>query len=212
MLLTASCYGVTAAGRIVLPDLMSRADAVGQPRYYYVGLVTLALSLAAILAAVAEIAPALTRLRTPLLAAWLAAWLFVVWLRPPRIDHHDAARAEVYFLIAWMRTLAHQVPEGELVYIPNLLFQSVSPLFFSRRGFPGRAGLFSIYFPNQMIDGRRVVFIEADAGTRAALRNARRLTGALVAPEDVPLLPDPMTPIDLVCPLPGTQNPVEPSP
>jgi hypothetical protein len=211
-LLTLACYGTIAGGRFFLVDMFGSAEVVAQTRYHYVGLVTLALALAAVLVALAEAFPEVARLRTPLLAGWLAVWLFALWLRPPPIDHHDAARTEVTFLIAWMRNRAHQVPEGEDVYLANRLVQAASPLFFSRREFPGRAGLFSIYFPDPTIDGRRVVFVEADADTRAALRNARRLAGALVAPEDVPLLPDTMTPIDLVCPLPAMQNGLEQSP
>jgi hypothetical protein len=205
-LLTLSCYGPIAAGRIGLLDMMSWADAVSQPRYYYTGLVTLALGLAAILVTFGQAVPALGRRRTPLLAAWLAAWLVALWLLPPPIDHHEGARTEALFLINWMRTLTRQTPADEDVYIPNRGFQAVSPLFFSRVEFPGWAGLFSIYFPDPSIDGRRVFFIEPDPGVRAAHRFSRRLAGALVAPEDVPPLPAPLTPVDPICPVPALPN------
>jgi hypothetical protein len=74
---------------------------------------------------------------------------------------------------------------------------------FTMSDFPGWAGLFSILFPDPYIDGRRAIFIEPDPAVRAEFRNAHRLAGALIAPDEVP--PE-MTPIDPVCPLPPAEN------
>jgi hypothetical protein len=211
-LLLGACYATIAAGRVALLAMMSLPVAVAQSRYHYVSIAILALGVAAVGMTLATAIPSLAQRRAPLLAACLAGWLCLVWVRPLAIDHHDNARTQVKFLVAWMRALAHQEPEGESVYITTRAFPGVSPVFISRREFPGWAGLFSIYFPDPYIDGRRAVFIEPDPAARAAAGNWRRLTGALVAPEDVPLLPDPMTPADLVCPLPAFQNALEQSP
>ena len=202
-LLTGACYGSIAGGRSFFVSVFGYAQAVAQLRYHYVGIVTLALGVAAGALTLATALPALAARRVSLLAAFLAAWLTGVWVFQPRIDHHDQARTETMFLLAWMRSLAHQVPPGEDVYFVNRAFAGVSPLFFTRREFPGWAGVFSIYFPDPHIDGRRALFIEPDASVRAAHRNARRLIGALVAPEDVPPQPQPLTPIDPICPLPS---------
>lgn len=204
LVLTFACYGIIGSGRILLLDYMERTEALAQLRYHYVGLITLSLAVAAILAAIGDALPRRGgRVAVPVLIGWMAIWLTALWLRPPLIDHHDSARIDAGFLGAWFQRRAREVAPGEDVYIPNYIFHSVGPLFYTRLEFPGWAGLFSIYFPSNTVAGRRIFFIEPDAAVREAHRHARLLAGVLVAPEDVPLRPGPWTPIDPVCPLPS---------
>jgi len=203
VVLTLACYGTIAAGRVQLMGLVGIANFVAQARYYYVGVLTLAVALGAILMALAAAVPALSLVRGRVLVAWLALWWSFFWVWPIQIDHHDAARSDVYFLLAWMRSLARETPEDQNVYIMNQRFRGVTWLFSSGRDFPGWAGLFAIYFPDPTIDGRRVFFVESDASVRAAHKTARRLAGAMVAPEDVPPRPDPFTPLKGICPVPA---------
>jgi hypothetical protein len=210
--LTAACYGTIAAGRTFLLHLLGFAASVAQLRYHYVGIATMALGVAAAALSLAKAIPWLAQIRAAMLVACLGVWLGAVLLWPLAIDHHDDTRKEVMFVIAWMRSLARQTPADEDVYIRNRGFYSVSPFFFSRREFPGWAGVFSIYFPDPSIDGRRVFFVEPDPTVRTTLRTARRLEGVLVAPEAVPLLPEPLTPIDPLCSLPSAENALAQSP
>jgi hypothetical protein len=200
LLLTAGCYGSIAAGRLYFVFL-GFARAVSPPRYQYAGVATLAFGLAAVIMALGMALPRAALWRAQLLAAVIAGWLVVVWVYPPTIDHHDQSRRDTFFAIAWMRSLAKQVPIGETAYIVNRHFRGVTPFMFTMRDFPGWAGLFSIFFPDPSIDGRRVVFIEPDPAVRAAFRDPHRLA----APEDVPALPE-ITPIDPVCPVPAVEN------
>jgi len=108
----------------------------------------------------------------------------------------------VGFLGAWFHSTARDTPRDQDVYIVNRNFKSVA-LLYPRIEFPGWAGLFSILFPTNLVEGRRVYFIEPDAAVRAAHRHSRRLAGVLIAPEDVPLRPGPWSPADPVCPLPS---------
>ncbi len=204
LLLTAGCYGSIAAGRLYFL-FWGFPRAVSQLRYQYAGVATLAFGLAAVIMALGTALPRAALRRAPLLAAFLAGWLVVVWVYPPTIDHHDQSRRDTFFAMAWMRNLAKQVPIGETVYIANRHFQGVTPFMFTMRDFPGWAGLFSILFPDPYIEGRRAVFIEPDPAVRAQFRDAHRLAGALIAPDEVPALPE-MTPIDPVCPLPPAEN------
>jgi hypothetical protein len=204
LLLTAGCYGSVAAGRVYILGF-GYERAISQLRYQYAGIATLALAVAAVSMALATALPRLAAWRASLLATLIAGWSIAFWFFPLPIDHHDEARADTMFAIAWMRSLADRVPVGEDVYIINRHFRALSPFMFPLRDFPGWAGLFSIFFPDPYIDGRRAVFVEPDATVRAAHRNARRLAGALMAPEDVPTLPE-LTPVDPVCPIPPTEN------
>jgi hypothetical protein len=204
LLLTAGCYGSIAAGRVFFV-VLGFGRAVSQLRYHYAGIAILAFGLAAVLMALGAALPRIAFRRSQLLAAFVASWLVAVWVYPPSIDHHDQSLRDTLFTLAWMRSLAKQVPVYETVYIVNRHFHAVSPFMFTRRDFPGWAGLFSIFFPDPYIEGRRAVFIEPDPAVRAKFRDAHRLAGALIAPDEVPALPQ-ITPIDPVCPLPPAEN------
>lgn len=201
-MLTLACFATIGLGRVVLLELMPRAEAIGQLRYYYVGVLTLALVLAAILIAIAAAAPRLRPLGTILLAPVLAVWMLALWVRPPPLDDHAETRADMRFLVNYLRVLARQTPPGSNVYVVNRNVRTMSPYFYTRRDFPGLAAVFSIYFPEPTIMGRRVLFIEEDPSVREAHRTARRLLGALIAPEDVPPGPPPLTAADGMCLLP----------
>ncbi len=184
-----ACYATIGAGRFSLTDYMSLAEAVAQPRYYYVGILILALIVGAVLASASA-----NRVGQVLFVPWLSMWLITCWLNPPAIDPHLESRTEASFLVAWMRSLADRAAPGQEVYIPNRTFHAISPLFINRHEFPGWAGLFSIYYPDPTIDGHRVFFVERDPGVRATHRTSRRLASVLVAPEAVPAQLSPLAP------------------
>ena len=52
--------------------------------------------------------------------------------------------------------------------------------------FPGWAGVFAIYFPDDVVDGRRVVFEVADPKVVAATRGGRRAASLIVPPRTSP--------------------------
>jgi hypothetical protein len=45
--------------------------------------------------------------------------------------------------------------------------------------FPGWAAAFTVFFPSNVVEGRRVFFVEPDSDIRAAVRDGRR-TGTLI--------------------------------
>jgi hypothetical protein len=87
-----------------------------------------------------------------------------------------------------IRDAVASYPEGSTVYLenlssPRLLLGPVMP----DRLFPGRAGVFVITHPSDMVDGRRVRFIEHDPEVLAWYldRPGTRLAQLLVNSEDV---------------------------
>jgi len=98
--------------------------------------------------------------------------------RAPR----QAARAETAGAFADMRAAIETAPPGTDVYIPNRPFKSIGPMMLAnQKAFPGWAALFTILFPANVVDGRRVFFIEPDPLVVAAVANGNRTAGLLVS-------------------------------
>jgi hypothetical protein len=47
--------------------------------------------------------------------------------------------------------------------------------------FPGWAAAFTVFFPSNVVEGRRVFFVEADADVRNAAKDGKR-TSTLIVP------------------------------
>jgi len=54
--------------------------------------------------------------------------------------------------------------------------------------FPGWAGVFTLFFPSNVVDGRRVDFVVADPTVIEAHRSGKRTAGLLVPPASAPPL------------------------
>jgi hypothetical protein len=73
-------------------------------------------------------------------------------------------------------------PPNQNVDVPNKPFQSVGPIFVSRRDlFPGWAGVFVIMSPDNVVDGKRVRFVTSDELTLSAAPEGYR-TATLIVP------------------------------
>lgn len=180
-ILAVACYGSIAAARATML-LAFPVDTIPRiARYHYVGQLFLVLVLAAVLTPLCRAIPA--RLRGFLLAAWLVATAVSYATLAPPLDLHRDARATTQQTLRALRAAARAQPPGGDVYIPNRFFRPMplpGPLF------PGRAALFTIFFPTNRIDGRRVFFVEKNAATVTAAKQGRRTADLLVLPSAVP--------------------------
>lgn len=172
LLLAAASYGIIATGRA---PYFGGGSAGGRvDRYHYVGLALLVLTLCIALGALAARLRPRARLRDGLLALAVAV-LVVAWARAPyRINHRAFAKEQLDQTLAAIDRSIDAVPPGQAVYISNSEFGAMGGAFIhAKRIFPGWAGAFVIFYPENIVRGRRVYFVEPDPRVRAAMRGRR---------------------------------------
>lgn len=182
VLLSTAAYGIVAAGRGMLwGDQFYLAT-----RYQYVGLIPATLALCLGLGELDRSMLLSFSMKQALLVAWATAAVGAhLWLGR-EIDHHRPQRNATRFALDEMRRLIDAAPAGHDVYITNRVFAGVGPLMIRNpQLFPGWAAAFAIFFPDNVVDGRRVFFVVPDAEVRAAARNGKRTSTLVVAPEEV---------------------------
>lgn len=182
-ILAAGIYGIIALGRAGLAagNLTFQA---GQPRYHYAGTVPIAVLLCL----------AVDQLRRRVLARvpW-AELLLIVWLVAGAIGFarsgwrpDSRARVRQWFE-ATRRQLEAEIdraPPGATLHLENGEVPSVirGPAILSY-DVPGRAALFVMQYPSDVVRGRRVRFVEPNRQTREwHARRGGRLGQLLVAP------------------------------
>jgi len=187
MLLLACCATI-AFPRTDLIQRFSLSPTViaTQPRYHYASLALLALVTGLVLAAAMPRPPARAGGAVWVLALWMIAWAgaHAVWPLPP-----FPAPVETTAALAAMRSQIDAAAPGSDVYLRNHDLQAVGPMFIPRREFPGWAGLFVIFFPSNVVSGRRVYFVEPDDVQREQLAHGRRAASLFVAPVSIDAAP-----------------------
>ena len=176
-LLAFGCYGIVAAGRARLLFDLAPEFFETLTRYHYVG----QLALAVLLCLLIQRAGSLLRARAKDLAvaAWYAGMITAFVLSPPAIDHHARTRRLTGQTLAALRRAVRSRPVGRTVYIPNRGFPAL--LFFPAL-FPGSAAIFAIFHPSNVLDGRRVYFVESNPAVLEAAKRGRRTKDLLVPP------------------------------
>jgi hypothetical protein len=116
---------------------------------------------------------------TVLLAAYLLAtagfWATSGW----RIDQHDRDRRAVANVVLRVRAAVDGASPGRRVLLVNLPFPRAGPMG-QDRAIGGIAGIFTIFFPSNVVDGRPVFFVEPDPTRRTAAPPGSRLAAVLV--------------------------------
>jgi hypothetical protein len=178
-------YLMIAAGRVIF-FLEVGPKVLEQAHYHYTATIPLAILAALLLAELSRRwrpSPAAANI---MLGLWCLTFAAVQLAAGPAIAHHDKERALAQKALAQITALVLSQPPGSDVYIKNRLFPGVGPFVIkSPETFPGIAGLFAIYYPNQLLEGRRVFFVEANALVLSSLRE-RRFAGMLTSPENAP--------------------------
>jgi hypothetical protein len=185
--LCVGAYAVVAAGRAMFGAGPSSGWGAQTPRFHYLGTAALTIATCLVLAEIARRWPVRPRATTVLLLAWAGASLIARAAVGTPIAHFDAARQETASVVAQIERAARSAPRAADVYIENGPFQSIGNLFIgSRADFPGWAAVFAIYFPTDVVAGRRIRFVEPDLYVIESAREGRRSAGLLVSPEDAP--------------------------
>lgn len=182
--LSLATYGIIAAGRVpfypTFKPLLVRAD-----RYHYAAPMALAVVVCVALGEV-RARSLTTPLRTAALALSLLALSVARATLPTPTPNAQYARDLTAVALASMDEMIHSAPPGEDVYIANQVFRGVGPMVVRvPRNFPGWAALFVVYHPSNVVEGRRVFFVEPDDEVRAAAADGIRSATLLVSPDDV---------------------------
>jgi type II secretory pathway component PulM len=178
-------YGMIAAGRG--QTVPGGTQALYAPRYHY--------AVPALIAAVFCLALAgLDRIRwlrlPPRAKDGLLVGLMVLMttahvLFVAPIDHRINARRETArVLTAIHRRIDKAPPQGD-VYIRNDVFEPIGPIRIPWM-FPGWAAAFVIFFPENVVDGRRVYFVDDRPGVRAQARDGARTADLFVTSDRAP--------------------------
>lgn len=182
-LLAVACYGMIVAGRVAFFHT-SFGDIVAQARYHYAGGLALSLVIGIALGRAGDHWPR-AGTKTAALAAWALATVVAYGFSPP-MDHNQEARRQAAAAAGWMRSRIRSTPPGAPVYLANRPFAGLPAAWVPATQFPGWAGLFTLFFPDNVVDGRRVFFVERNPSVIEALRHGRRTATLLVAPPEAP--------------------------
>lgn len=178
LILAVGGYGIIAAGRA--PFFGGGAVGGRVERYHYVGLALVVVALCIALGALAARTRLPERLRDGLVAATLALVVFGWWRSPHGINHREIAKEQLDRTLQAIERSIDAVPSGQPVYIENQEFEAMGPAFIhAKSAFPGWAGVFVVFYPDNVVRGRSVYFVEVDERVRAAM-NGRRTSGLLV--------------------------------
>jgi hypothetical protein len=175
LILLLSGYLAVAIGRgayafVADSDFLGRA-----PHYHYSGTVFLTILVCAVLARVPRQRAALTApVGATLLLLWYGVTLATYATLGPPIEHHTKSREGTDKALAQLRAAIRRVPQGQPVYIKNRAFEGQSNWVIPVTSFPRLAAAFCIYFPENVVEGRRVYFIESNPQVLALTRHSRR--------------------------------------
>jgi hypothetical protein len=99
----------------------------------------------------------------------------------PSLIHHQLARHEVARVYKTIKARIAAAPSGSTVRIANRPANIVVGTYWIKpTAFPGWAGLFVLLFDQNIVDGRRVVFTDADAEVVDAAAHGRRTASLIV--------------------------------
>lgn len=178
-------YLLIAAGRGAFLSVRG-TKMVAQAHYHYSASLPLAMLAALLLNELARRWRPSATSATAALALWYAAFAAVQISAGRPIEHHGNERRLADQTLAQIKTLVLSQPPGSDVYIRNGVFYGVGPFVIKNpHTFPGIAGLFAVYHPDQMLEGRRVFFVETEDRTLSMLRD-RPFAGMLTPPDNVP--------------------------
>jgi hypothetical protein len=193
VLLCGATYGSIVVARLFL--FYSDPAFALQPRYHYLGpvlLVTLVSFLASWITASTTMS---ARSRAVALATFMIVFTVLSGRRVHDLSEvlYAQGRDEFARAAAFLHQEIHQAPPGSPVFIRNRLHfaQPPFPSYWEKNpaGFPGLAASFVILYPEDVVAGRRVYFVESDSTRLQAMRqrDGSRLSGLILSPEEARL-------------------------
>ena len=188
LLLAVASYGIIAAGRSFFnPDRLGWAAAT--PRYHYIGTIPIVIVLCLMLALLGSRLSLRSPARDLALLGWAGVSLYLYAHAPAFIDIRSYVRMQTAEVLKTVRSAVAAGPPGGNVYVPNKPFLGMGPFITPHLDiFPGWAGVFTLFFPSNVVDGRRVYFVVADPTVIEAHRSGKRTADLLVPPASAPAL------------------------
>lgn len=191
-----AAYGIVAAGR---GTFVTPANAVGMARaarFHYLASSAMAIVSALVLAELGRRFRWTAQVGWTFLLLWLGATLAGNAYRFRLTRPFDAARSEVGRVVDTINAAVRAARPGEDVYVDNRPFKSIGMLLVTvPYRFPGWAAIFAVYFPDNVVDGRRVRFLERDPVVVQWAEKGPRTAGLLLTYEKVGRTPpEPETP------------------
>jgi hypothetical protein len=186
IVLVLGCYGIIVVGRATFFAAAGRPMTFIRPgRYHYVAPIPISIALCLMLAHAGQLLRLRPAVTNGLLAGWIGlAMLAWFWVGKPVNQHHHARR-ETSAVLAELRRAIDAAPPRQDVFIPNRKFQSLGPIFVGRQDlFPGWAGVFVIFFPDNVVDGKRVRFVTEDRKALNAAPEGHRTASLIVEPPE----------------------------
>ncbi len=175
LLVMLAIYGLIAIGRSMFAADLGLAVIARTARYHYAAGALLSAALAIALGALAGRLRLPARAGSVAFAVWAVAVLATEIGVERRLDHFDGDRRETVATLAAIRAAVAAAPPGATVEIANRPFGAVGWVNFAYRDrFPGTAGVFVIFHPDDVVDGRRVVFTSDDPLVMKGARRGRR--------------------------------------
>lgn len=179
VLLALGCYGAVVMTRLFrIYDLPAQAMSA-DGRFHYAPLIPVTILLSFLWQWLGDRWPRASAL---LIGTWCVWVVMASVLRVPAPDRCVGSRRHLWKALVNIRGAISWTPAGETVVIPNRAFSTTAmPVVF-----PGWAGLFVIYYPDNVVDGKRVVFVERDPLVREWAQKGWRSRTLLVPPPEEP--------------------------
>jgi len=191
LLLAVACYAMIALGRALYAK--SVAEAAARTRYHYVATIPLVALLCLMINQLTARVRRRAGLHGLMLLTWMGGSLWFYAQAEPFIDLHASARSETAEVLENFRQTIASAAPGQEVRIRNRPFRSIGLLLLNPgMGFPGSAGIYTIFFPANVVDGRPVRFVVSDPAIVDAAASGRRtrdlfvLDGAAPSPPPSP--------------------------
>ena len=183
LVIAAAAYAVVAAGRV---DFFIRGNnaLIRAGRYQYVAQIGTTISICVALGGLARLIPLPRRAAGGLFAASIALTLWGGAVRGAYIVDNASGRRETATALAEIGRSIEATPEGGEVYIPNRVLKSFGIIGRVEEVLPGWAAVFIIFYPENVVDGRRVHFVTTHPGALRAAQRGRRSATLLVPPAD----------------------------
>ncbi len=169
--------GLTAYGRALVFHLfnvpMSMASIT--PRYFYVILMIVVIMLTLMADELLDIFPKIKKILVPFVFIVIIVSIYPSIHLGKKIDLVNTSEKEkklYYSTIADIEKTIRAYPEGSSIFIDNTMKEHFSVFLPSDTDFPGKAAVFSIQYPNNTVEGRKVYFVEKDC--RVADKNIEK--------------------------------------
>jgi hypothetical protein len=159
--------GLTVYGRAPFYKYLNIAIDITSiaPRYYYVIFIIVLIILVLMADELLDIFPKIAKVIVPFVLIVIALSIYPSINLAKRIDFVNTSVNEkkiYYNTITDIEKTIRAYPEGSSVFIDNKMNDPI-PLFLPRdTDFPGKAAVFSIRYPNNTVENRRVYFVEND--------------------------------------------------